>query len=167
MKHGIIGAIVVVSVMASIYIANKELYLNPWVNWLILFLYVPYMWLAIRDFMRAHPETKEIRTIIRPAFLTFILINLGFYLLLYGLFLSDQELLQITSSREIQYFENELKQGVGDPQKANELRDQIQYLKTHGMKMPLGHLLLQMCMGAIGGFSLSALMAFMFQSRSK
>ena len=46
--------------------------------------------------------------------------------------------------------------GLGDPQEANKIREQIQYLEKDGMSLPLGPVLLQMCLGAIGGFALAA-----------
>ena len=167
MKYGLIGALVVVGVMGGLYLVDKHLYLSPLTNWLILLAYIPFMWWALTDFMAKHPDTTEIRTMIRPGFLTFILINLGFYLLLYSLFLYDKELLAITTNQEIQFFEGEIARGTGDPQKANELREKIQYLQSNGMQVALGPILMQMCTGAIGGFGLSALLAYLFQSRSK
>jgi hypothetical protein len=167
MKQGFLGALVVAGIMFGAYLFSKELYLNTAVNWLILLVYVPFMWWSIQEFAKGVPANLDFRTFLRPPFLTFVLINLGFYLLMYGLFLSDSELLQITAQREIQFFESELAAGTGDPTRSNELREKINYLRTNGMQMPLGHLLLQMCLGAMGGFGLSAILVFMHQSRSK
>jgi hypothetical protein len=167
MKYGIFGAIVVVGIMLGAYFFSKELYLNTALNWLILLVYVPFMWLSLQAFAKDLPSGLDFRVFLRPPFLTFVCINLGFYLLMYALFLSDSELLRITSQREIQFFEQELAAGTGDPTRSNELREKLNYLRANGMQMPLGPLLLQMCLGAIGGFGLSAILVFMHQSRSK
>jgi hypothetical protein len=131
-------------------------------------VYLPFMWWAISAYMQGkNAATTNFRDMLRAPFLTFLVINLGFYLLLYSLYLYDPTLLQITTDREIAFFESELARGTGDPQRSNDLREKIQYLKTNGMQVPLGPFMLQMCMGAIGGFGLSALIAYFYQSRSR
>ena len=149
------------------YYLDKRFYLHPVLNWGILLAYLPFMWKSAEDHIALSTETVDLRSIIRPAFITFLLISLGFYLLFYSLHLYDKELLQITQENQIRFLEEEISRGVGDPQQANHLRDQIQYLKNQGMSMPLGPVLLQMCVGAIGGFGLSALIAFILQSRNR
>jgi hypothetical protein len=150
--------------MAGAYFVSKSVYLSPAINWGILLAYVPFMWWSLQEFTTTHPQIQDFRGLIRAPFLTFVIINLGFYLLMYGLFLGDGELLQILTTREVSFLENELSSGTGDPQRANKIREQINYLKANGMQMPLGPTLLQMCMGAMGGFGLSAILVYFFQS---
>lgn len=167
MKQGVLGAIVVMVVMASSYFFSKTFYLSPALNWGILLLYVPFMWWSLNEFATNNPHINDFRTMLRSPFLTFVVINLGFYLLLYGLFLSDKELLSMLTQRELAFLEKELSNGTGDPQRANQIREQINYLKQNGMQMPLGPTLLQMCMGAMGGFGLSALLVYFYQNSKR
>jgi hypothetical protein len=167
MKQGVLGAAVVVAIMFGCYMVSKGLYLGPALNWLILIVYVPFMWWSLSEFAKAKPLVTDFRTMVRAPFLTFVIINLGFYFLMYGLFLYDNELLQTLSSQEVAFLEQELSKGTGDPQRSNQIREQINYLKTNGMQMPLGPTLLQMCMGALGGFGLSAILTYLYQNNQR
>ncbi len=166
-KHGVLGSVVVMAVMFTVYLASRSFYLSPILNWGILLLYVPFMWWSLKQFGNENQQINDFRTLLRPPFLTFIIINLGFYLLQYSLFLYDKELLNLLTVKELSFLENELKIGTGDPQRSNQIREQINYLKQHGMQMPLGPTLLQMCMGAVGGFGLSALLVYIYRNSKR
>jgi hypothetical protein len=167
MKVGLIGGFVVASIMLGIYYLSKEIYLNTYTQWLILLVYLPFMWSSLQSYVVKSDINTDFRALIRAPFLTFILINLGFYLVFYLLFVYDPALLNMTAQKGILFFESELNRGTGDPQQANQLREKIEYLKQNGMQITPGALLLQMCMGAMGGFFLSALLTLMFQSRAR
>lgn len=125
-------------------------------------VYIAFMYAAARADVSRHGVARDFRELTRPPFITFLLINLAFWLLSYSLHLADPQLLQMEANIQIAHYEAQLKQGL-DPQEANKLREQIRFLQKEGMSLPLGHVFLRMALGAIGGFMLSALIAAFFR----
>ena len=62
--------------------------------------------------------------------------------------------------QQMAFLKKQLTDGTGDPEQAAKIREQIQSLEaTKDLKQPLGPVLLQMAIGALGGFALSAVIA--------
>ena len=104
---------------------------------------------------------------LRTPFVVFLLINLMYWLFYYSLHLADPELLKMETALQVGHLKSQLDAGLGDPQEANKIREQIQYLEKDGMSLPLGPVLLQMCLGAIGGFALAAGITALIRSTAR
>lgn len=166
-RYGILGGVVVIFYFALLYFAKKELFLNPWLQWAGMAFYLLFMYRAAREDCTRNGMQRDFRAILRIPFTAFLLINLFYWLFYYSLHLADPELLQLETAAQLQYLKAQLASGPGDPQQANELREHIQYLEKSGMSLPLGHVILRMGIGALGGFVLSAGIAALLRADSK
>ncbi|MBK7938351.1 MAG: DUF4199 family protein [Lewinellaceae bacterium] len=165
-RYGLTGGIVVIFYYALLYFAKKDLFLNPWLQWAGMAIYLLLMYRAAREDCSKNGTARDFREVLRTPFITFLLINLLYWLFYYSLHLADPALLQMEAAAQVQYLKDQLAAGTGDPQQANELREQIQYLEQSGMALPLGHVLLRMGLGALGGFALSAGIAAILRSEN-
>lgn len=155
-KYGMIGGVTVVFYFAILYFIQKELFLNTWFYWGSMAIYLLFMWRAAKEDCAENGVTRNFREILRIPFITFLLINLLFWLFWYTLHLADPELLRMEAAMKMDYLQQQLANGPGDPQMANQLREQIQLLEKEGMTLTMGAVFLQMGIGALGGFALSA-----------
>lgn len=162
-RYGIIGGIAVVFYFLIAYIAGKALFINPWVQWASMVIYLIMMYKAAQDDGIINGYSRDFRTILRTPFIVFLIINLFYWLFFYGLHLYDAELLQIETAEQIQHIKTQLSAGTGDPQQANNLREQLQFLENSGTSMPVGPVFMRMALGAIGGFGISAAIAAMIR----
>ncbi|MCB0575467.1 MAG: DUF4199 family protein [Saprospiraceae bacterium] len=163
-RYGLLGGVVAVFYYALLYVARKELFLNPWLQWAGLGIYLLFMYRAAKEDCAANGTQRDFREILRTPFVVFLLINLCYWLFYYSLHLADPELLQLETAAQLEYFKAQLEAGPGDPEQANQLREQIQYLEKTGMSLPLGHVFLRMGFGALGGFALSAGLAALLRN---
>ncbi|MBV6439164.1 MAG: DUF4199 domain-containing protein [Haliscomenobacteraceae bacterium CHB4] len=155
-KYGLLGGATVVFYFAILYFIKKELFLNTWLYWASMAIYLLFMWRAAREDCEEKGVARDFREILRTPFIVFLLINLLFWLFWYTLHLADPELLQMENALQLNYLKQQLATGPGDPQHANQLRDQIQVLEKEGTTLTMGAVFLQMGIGALGGFLLSA-----------
>lgn len=163
LKYGFLGGVAVVFYFFAVYFAGKQQFLNPTVQWASMVIYLACMFKAAKDDCALHGTARDFREITRTPFAVFILINLGYWLFFYGLHLADPELLQMETELQLAHLRSELAAGLGDPEQANQVRDQIQTLEKEGMGITLGSVLQRMATGAIGGFALAAGIAAYFK----
>lgn len=159
LRYGLLGAVVVVFYFALLYVAKQDLFLRPLLQWGSLVFYLFFMWKAAGEDCAANGTTRDFRELVRTPFVTFLLINLGYWLFYYGLHLYDPSLLQAEMSFELQNLKEQLTAGLGDPEQANQYRERIQELEKYiqsPQPQPLGPVLTRMCVGALGGFVLAA-----------
>ncbi|MBK8556177.1 MAG: hypothetical protein IPL65_10610 [Lewinellaceae bacterium] len=166
MKYGLLGGLAVVMYFFLFYTIDKNLFLNPFVQWSSMVVYVLCMFQASKEDCAANSVHRDFRMITRTPFLVFILINLAYWLFYYSLHLADPELLQMETALQLKMLQEQLAAGTGDPDSANTLRENIQFLQKEGMTMTLGPVLMRMGMGAIGGFALAAAIAYLQRSKS-
>lgn len=160
LKYGLLGALAVVVYFFLVYTAKKELFLNPLAQWSSMVLYIALMLKASMDDVAANGSNRDFREIVRTPFTVFVIINLGYWMFYYGLHLADPELLSMELGQQMAFLKKQLTDGTGDPEQAAKIREQIQSLEaTKDLKQPLGPVLLQMAIGALGGFALSAVIA--------
>jgi len=160
LKYGLLGAIAVALYFFVVYTVDKELFLHPVAQWASMLLYVALMVKASIDDLAANGSNRDFREIVRTPFAVFILINLGYWMFYYGLHLANPELLQMELDQQLAFLKNQLTSGTGDPEQAAKIREQIQNLEgTKDLQQPLGPVLLQMTMGALGGFAIAAVIA--------
>ncbi len=158
-RYGLLGALAVMFYFLLLYVAKKEQFINPWLQWASMGIYVLFMARAAREDRTQHGTNRDFREMVRTPFVTFLLINLGYWLFYYGLHLADPSMLYAEMLLEKTALEAQLNAGAGDPQQANQLRERVQelqHLLQTGVTQSLGPILTRMCMGALGGFALSA-----------
>ena len=158
-RYGILGGVVVIFYFTLLYVAKQDLFLSPLFQWGSLIFYLIFMWQATRQDCVVNGAGRDFRTVVRTPFLTFLLINLSYWLFYYGLHLYDPSLLQAEMNLELNMLKNQIAAGLGDPGQANQFRERIQELEKiiqNPQPQPLGPVMMRMCVGAIGGFALAA-----------
>ncbi|HRI62214.1 MAG TPA: DUF4199 domain-containing protein [Saprospiraceae bacterium] len=155
-RYGLLGGIAVVFYFAILYFVKKELFLHVGFYWASMAIYLLFMWQAAKEDCAENGVVRDFREILRIPFIVFLLTNLLFWLFWYTMHLADPALLQMEATIKMNYLQGQLANGPGDPQQANQLREQIQMLEKEGMSITLGAVLLQMGIGALGGFALAA-----------
>ena len=158
-RYGILGGVVVIFYFTLLYVAKQDLFLSPLFQWGSLIFYLAFMWQATRQDCAVNGTGRDFRTVVRTPFLTFLLINLSYWLFYYGLHLYDPSLLQAEMNLELNMLKNQIAAGLGDPGQANQFRERIQELEKiiqNPQPQPLGPVMMRMCVGAIGGFVLAA-----------
>lgn len=166
LKNGLLGGAVVVLYFALLYTVNPATFLNPWMQWASMGLYLFFMYRAAKADGAENGFNRDFREMLRTPFLVFILINLFYWLFYYGLHLADVELLRMELLAEKSIYQTQIDQGLGDPQQANLLRERIIEVDKalENPAQPLGPVISRMAMGAIGGFALSAGIVFALRS---
>lgn len=165
LKYGMWGAISVVLYFLMFYFVKKELFLNPGVQWGSMLIYIACMYKAAEEDMQLKGISRDFRLLSRPPFIAFLVINLAYWLYYYGLHLADPSMLTLQTDMQLEMLHQTIADGVGDPEHANKIREQINYLENEGMSMTLGPVLMRMTMGAIGGFALSAILVFVIKRK--
>lgn len=165
-RYGALGGVVVVFYFLLIYVVKRDLFLNPWLQWASLAVYLAFMYRAAKEDCGRLGTQRDFREIVRTPFVVFILINLLYWLFYYGLHLADPELVRLELLAEKQMYQSQLTQGLGDPQQANQLREHIADVDKALANpiQPLGPVITHMAIGALGGFGLSAGIAAILRS---
>jgi hypothetical protein len=160
-RYGILGGIAVVFYFAILYFSNKALFLNPGFQWGSLVIYLLFMYRAAVEDCAANGATRDFSILVRTPFITFLLVNVAYYLFFYAIHLADKSLIVMELDANIKMLQAQIQAGTGDPVQANELRLQIADLEKLKVDphQALGPVILQMAQGAIGGFGLSASIA--------
>jgi hypothetical protein len=158
-KYGFLGAIVVVGFFLLVYAQGKSNYYSPVLQWGSLIFYIGFMYLASREDIAKNGAARDFREILRIPFIVFLLINVAYWLMHYGLHLADPEMIKLENGLQIAHLKAELKQGTGDPEQTNQIHEHIQFLEKDTSVLTLDKILARMAMGAIGGFGLAALIS--------
>lgn len=167
-KYGLLGGVVVIFYFVLLYVAKKELFLHPGLQWASMAFYLIFMYKAAQDDCRIKGVKRDFREILRTPFVVFLLINLAYWLFYYAIHLADPELVSMELTRQIAFCKDQLASGLGDPEQSNKMREQIVELEkalAHPSPQPLGPVLMQMAIGALGGFGLSAGIAALLRRR--
>lgn len=169
-RNGFLGGAVVIFYFALLYIAKPEMYLNLPLQWASLVFYLLFMWMATKEDCAAKGTARDFREVVRTPFVTFLIINLCYWIFNYGLRLYDPGILHNELTIALEMARNQLTTGVGDPEQADKLRKYVQELEKllqNPQPQPLGPILRDMCMGAVGGFVLAAGVAALVKNRRK
>lgn len=166
LQNGLLGGVLVVMYFALLYTVNPATFLNPWLQWASLALYLLFMYRAAKADCAKNGTGRDFREILRTPFVVFIVINLFYWLFYYGLHLADTDLLRMELLTEKTMYQTQIDQGVGDPQQANQLRERIIEVEKalQNPVQPLGPVITRMAMGAMGGFALAAGIAAVLRS---
>ena len=87
-----------------------------------------------------------------------------------ALHLADPALLQMETALDLAFKKQQLAAGLGDPQQANQLREQIMALEREASQpqiQPVGPIVFRLAIGSIGGFLLAAGVAALVRSGGK
>lgn len=169
-RYGFLGGAVVIFYFVLLYVARPELYLNLSLQWGSMVVYLVFMWIATKEDCAAKGTARDFREVVRTPFVTFLLINLFYWIFSYGLRLYDPSLLLSELNIALEMAKTQLTTGVGDPEQADQLRKYVQELENlikNPQPQPLGPILRDMSMGAIGGFVLAAGVAALVKNMRK
>lgn len=166
LKNGLLGGALVVVYFAGLYAIGPATFLNPWLQWASMAVYLFFMYRAAKTDCAENGANRDFREMLRTPFLVFVVINLFYWMFYYGLHLADVELLRLELLTEKSMYQAQIEQGTGDPQQANLLRERIIEVDKalENPVQPLGPVISRMAMGALGGFALSAAIAFVLRS---
>ena len=159
LKYGVYGALVIIVYLLGLYFVDNKLMVNGFVTyWLpLVFLMPPLMYKACLDELRQN-GAKDFRETLRTPFLVFAIANVAFWLSLYGLHLADPNITRMELSQQLAYAQDQLKQGMGDPQQMNQVRQQVNDIQAemNHIQQPLGPYLFSMMIWMLLGFGISA-----------
>ena len=167
-KTGLTGGAAVAFYFVLLYFSGRDYFLNPFIQWASMGVYLYFMWQAAKTDCHIHGSARDFREIVRTPFIVFLLINLCYWMLYYALHLFDPKLVSIELNMELADIQSKLQAGVGDPQMANALRErevEIESTLNSTPVQPLGPIINRMFMGALGGFAISAVIAAIIRSR--
>ncbi|MFZ4634240.1 MAG: DUF4199 family protein [Saprospiraceae bacterium] len=155
-RYGLLAGALVIVYFALLYALCLQCFLHPGFQWAALLLYGAVLLLAAVADDRQHGLHRTFRERVRTPFLAFVVGNVLYWLFYYTLHLADPGLLQAEAAQQIAYLRNQLQAGTGDPAASAKIREQLAYLEKEGMSMPLGPVVLQIGLSALGGFGLAA-----------
>ncbi len=166
-RYGLLGGVAVVFYFALLYFLRPELFLNVWLQYASLLIYLLFMYRAAREDVALHGSQRDFRTIVRTPFIVFMLINVAYWVFYYALHLADPGLLQMELALKLTMLKEQLAAGLGDPQQANQLREEILSLERQASQsqvQPLAPILQRLAIGSLGGFILAAGIAALVRS---
>ena len=143
--YGAIGGIVTVFFYVIVYSINKEFLLSPWIHWSSLLIYVAVMIVTADQAVRA--DLTDFKGILKPVFICFLVANLIYYLYYYILMVEIDPAL---AEMQMQQMMEKMEELQGSPVQTDEL-DQRGILSSY---------VFAYFQGAVGGFILSAIIAF-------
>ncbi len=166
-RNGLLGAVVVIFFFAIVYFVRPALFLNPWLQWSSLVIYLIFMYKAAQEDCALLGTSRDFREIVRTPFVVFLLVNLGYWLFYYGIHLKDSSLIVMELQAKIDFLQQQLTSGAGNPDTANDLRLQIADLEKAKASpvQPLAPILAQMAQGALGGFGLATGVALLLRGK--
>ncbi len=167
-RYGLLGGVAVIFYFALLYFLRPELFLHAGLQWAALLIYLLFMYQATREDVALHGDQRDFRTIVRTPFIVFMLINIAYWIFYYALHLADPGLLQMELAIKLSMMKEQLSAGLGDPQQANQLREEILALERQTNQtqlQPLGPILQRLAIGSLGGFLLAAGVAALVRSR--
>ena len=166
-RYGLLGGVAVIFYFVILYVLRPTLFLNTGLQYASLLLYLLFMYRATREEVAINGTQRDFRAILRTPFIVFLLINVAYWVFYYALHLADPGMLQMETALDLAYKKEQLSAGLGDPQQANQLREQIQTLEREANQQqlqPLSPIIFRMAIGAIGGFVLAAGVAALVRS---
>jgi hypothetical protein len=169
-RYGFLGGAEVIFYFALLYVAKQNLFLSPLLQWGSMAIYLFFMGRASLEDCQTNGVGRDFREVVRTPFVTFLLINLCYWLFYYGLHLYDPGLLLAEMGLELDMLKTQLAAGLGDPEQSNQYRERIQDLERtiqNPQPQPLGPVVMRMCVGALGGFALAAGVAALIKNQRK
>jgi Protein of unknown function (DUF4199) len=168
LKYGIIGAVILVAWLTGLYFTDKNLITHSFYTyWLPLLVFYPLLMYKSASDDQQSGVDRIFREAIRTPFLTFTVANVFFWLCLYGLHLADPELSKMELTQQLHFAEEQLKQGLGDPQQMNEIRQQVNDISAElnrPIQQPMGPYFFSMAIWMILGFGIAAAVTALVRS---
>jgi hypothetical protein len=164
-RYGVLGAIAITLYLIGAYNVNPQFFVRSLpIYWgPLLLIFAPLMYKALNEKPDSEPDFREE---VRTPFLCFVLINIAYWLVQYGLHLYDPELTRMELGEQLAYTRQQLTAGTGDPQLMNQLRDDAAKIEQEIKQpsVPLGPFVVFMALWKILGFGLSAALVFIHRS---
>ena len=167
LKNGLIAAGVVTAYFLIFYFFRKEMFLNPVVSWGSMVFYIALMWKAEVDERATLGGKITFKPALRAGFQVFLLANVAYWLLFYGLCLADHDLTDYLKSYRLEEIQRQISGGTGDPQLSNDLRKEAEEIRATGFRIGLGDVLLRLSMGLLGGFVIAGTIAFFVKNENE
>lgn len=167
LKNGLIAAGVVVAYFLIFYFFDKKLFFSPLVSWASMLFYIALMWKAEVEEKATFGGKIAFKPALRAGFQVFLVANVAYWLLFYGLCLADTELTDYLKTFRLDEIQRQVTGGTGDPQLSNDLMKEADEIRKNGFHIGLGDVLLRLSMGLLGGFVLAAVIAFFVKNKSE
>lgn len=159
MRYGIEAGVVTVLLLLLAYFVDKKLMLSAGVYWGTLAVYLFAMVRAVEAVRRDLGETAALKQLVRPAFVTYLVANVFFYLFYYGMCNADAGLQEALRLQQQDYLHWAIAQ-VKEPSQQKQFQDALDQLAGQDMRPRAGETLLNMARGAAFGFVLSFALAW-------
>ncbi len=166
-KNGLIAAGTVVAYFLAFYFFDKKWFLNTAVSWSSMLFYVALMFKAEMDENAAFGGKIAFKPALRAGFQVFLMANVAYWFLFYGLCLADPDLTDHLKNLRLAEIQRQVTAGTGDPQLSNEMMKEAAEIRKTGFQIGLGDVLLRLSMGLLGGFVIAAVIAFFVKNKSE
>jgi Protein of unknown function (DUF4199) len=160
LKNGTLAAALVVGYFILFYFLDKKLFMNPIVSWGSMVIYLAFMWKGETEERVAFGGKIDFKSALRVGFLVFLVANIAYWLMFYGICLFDKEVTDNFKNFRLTEIQQQITKGTGDPALSNDLRKEADEIRKMGFQIGIGDVLLRLSMGSIGGFLLAAAIAF-------
>lgn len=165
-KYGVIAGISTVVYLLLFYFYSKPLFLNPYVIWSTMLIYLFCMFKAV-NIIDNTATSVDFKSYIQVAFWVFVIANFIYYPFFHLICNNiDVDLLEIMRSSQGNYLEKSLKVSTSIEEQ-QVIRKTIEDLKTQDMHITIGNTLYSMAQGTIGGFLLSVIIAMITSKRNE
>ncbi len=154
-KYGVIGGVATVALLLLFYAIGKEWMLHPAVQWSSLSVYAAFMYAAGRQAVAqlGNPESGATIPVLRATFAVFLIINAIYYVFYYILHQADPTLAVYQKEQYLEVIRR-----FTPPEK---LETELERITQADFSATPGKLLMGYAQGAIGGFVLAFLTAFL------
>jgi hypothetical protein len=158
-KYGLLGGLSLIVFLLGLYFVDKKLLTNGMAAyWLpLLLVHPPFMYMATTNEIAQHGK-KDFRAWVRTPFLVFAVANAMYWICQYALHLSDPSLAQMELNLQLAHAQEQLKQGLGDPQAMYKIRESIAQIEAElkNIQQPVGPYLFSMVIWNILGFGIAS-----------
>lgn len=170
LKYGLLGGLTLTLYLLGLYYVDIKLLTNAVAAyWLpMLAIHPALMYKAGMDEI-AQKGLKDFRETLRTPFMTFAIANVFFWLCMYGLHLAAPELVAIELTQQLDFAQEQLKNGLGDPEQMNKMRQQINEIQAELQQpkpQPVGPFIFSMAIWKILGFGVAAAITALLRMRS-
>ncbi len=150
-QYGIIGGVGVVAYFLAFYFIKPQLMLEPAVQWGSLLVYLIFMFLAARkERLTRGDDMLNFREALRPAFLTFVIMSVVYYIFNYILYKVDPTMLIYEKEVIIRNM-----RWLGEITNQELPADELQKFRAEYRPVTIGNSIFGLLRSFIGGFILA------------
>lgn len=150
-QYGLIGGVGVIAYFLAFYFVKPQLMLEPPVQWGSLVVYLLFMFLAARKERLARgDDSMAFREALRPAFLTFVIMSVVYYVFNYILYKMDPTMLIYEKEVVIRNM-----RWLGEIMNQELPADELQKFRAENRPVTIGNSMFGLLRSFIGGFILA------------